>query len=420
MCAQTQKLLKGTSLLLLAFAVSSAEVQYKRYKTPSSEELKGMVTRGVEFLAKAQNENGSFGLGKEVGVTAATLHALLVSDPSFRSPENAVSRKAIAFLLKNVQPEGNISDPDGGYDNYKTSYSLMALAELKAEEYATLVKAAAAKKLIPDEKTSKFGRETVVQNAFKWMAKQQASEVSGFEKEKDPGYGGQGYGGVPIPDLSNSQFSMDAFYASGIRRGHPYYNRMEIFLNRTQNFPKVNDLTDKTKFPQMKNFQVQSDGGFGYAPGISKFEVDVNKEGKKFARSYASMTAAGIKSLLQIGASKDDSRVQAALGWFQRNYTLEINYGLELPDKPEKGRQALYYFYWTYARAMSLLGEPTLKLADGTTINWAGELAGKLKSLQKADGSWKNEQSRWHEADPYLVTSYSLVALQHCRKLLRK
>ena len=235
-----------------------------------------------------------------------------------------------------------------------------------------------------------------------------------------PVYGGQGYGGVPIPDLSNSQFSMDAFYASGIRRGHPYYNRMEIFLNRTQNFPKVNDLTDKTKFPQMKNFQVQSDGGFGYAPGISKFEVDVNKEGKKFARSYASMTAAGIKSLLQIGVSKDDSRVQAALGWFQRNYTLEINYGLELPDKPEKGRQALYYFYWTYARAMSLLGEPTLKLADGTTINWAGELAGKLKSLQKADGSWKNEQSRWHEADPYLVTSYCLVALQHCRKSLGK
>lgn len=373
-----------------------------------------MVQRGVQFLVQGQNENGSFGLGKEVGVTAVALQALLLNDPAFTAADNPVTRKALAFLLGNVQPDGRISDPGGRYDNYKTSISVAALSVIRENEYAALMKALVEAKLLAPERAAELSRERVFSNAQKYLLGQQASENSGFQRDKDPGYGGQDYGGGRMPDLSNSQFAMDALYAMGLRQGNPYFTRMEIFLNHTQNLRKVNNFSDEAKFPDLKNFEVQDDGGFAYAPTLSKAETDTNEQGKKIARSYASMTAAGLKCLLQLGAEKNDARVQAAAGWLARNYTLEMNAGLDEPGKPGKGFQALYYYYWTFARAMALLGQPKLKLPDGAEIDWAGELAGKLKSLQREDGSWKNEQSRWEEADPFLVTGYSLSALYHC------
>ena len=36
----------------------------------------------------------------------------------------------------------------------------------------------------------------------------------------------------------------------------------------------------------------------------------------------------------------------------------------------------------------------------------------KLVSLQKFEGFWQNENNRWWENDPVLVTSYSLLALE--------
>ena len=33
-------------------------------------------------------------------------------------------------------------------------------------------------------------------------------------------------------------------------------------------------------------------------------------------------------------------------------------------------------------------------------------------NLQKSDGSWANDNARWWEHDPALVTSYSLMSLE--------
>ncbi|MBI2191019.1 MAG: terpene cyclase/mutase family protein [Planctomycetes bacterium] len=392
----------------------------QRYPTPSTEARSEMVKKAAAFLVKGQNDNGSFGLGKEVGVTAIVLNALLVSDAAFSDPGNAVSQKALTFLLDNVQPNGRISDPGGKYDNYKTSASVVALSALGEKDYAALIQAAADAGHLSRDKLAELSRERVFSGAQKYLTSQQANESSGFERHKSVEYGGQDYGGGRMPDVSNSQFALDALYTMGLRKGHSYFTRMEVFLSRSQNLKSVNDLSDEAKFPDLKNFEVQDDGGFSYAPALSKSEVDVNERGKKIAKSYASMTAAGLKCLLQIGAGPEDTRVKGALGWLARHYTLETNEGLDTPGKPEKGYQALYYYYWTLARALALLGRPTLKLADGTEIEWAGELAGKLKSLQRGDGSWKNEQSRWEESDPYLVTGYCLVALHHCEQQLRR
>ena len=39
----------------------------------------------------------------------------------------------------------------------------------------------------------------------------------------------------------------------------------------------------------------------------------------------------------------------------------------------------------------------------------------EVVDLGSANGSFVNEQSRWLEGDPNLVTGYSLLALSHCR-----
>jgi squalene-hopene/tetraprenyl-beta-curcumene cyclase len=42
----------------------------------------------------------------------------------------------------------------------------------------------------------------------------------------------------------------------------------------------------------------------------------------------------------------------------------------------------------------------------------------KLINLQKGDGSWANENGRWWEKDPALVTSYAVISLEIiCRGL---
>ncbi len=393
---------------------------YKTYKAPSAAERQQVVERALQFLVKGQNENGSFGQYKEVGVTSATLHALVLSDAKYRNPENEVTLAAMAFLLNNVQPDGRITDGKG-YDNYKTSLAVSALSAMPENIYrSALDNIVKQKRLAEGKKKGPLSRERLMTSVRDWLGKPQGTEANGFDRNRDPNYGGQGYGGVPMPDLSNSQFAMDAMHSLGIRQGHPFFNRMEIFVNRTQNLRAVNDLTDKAKFPELKNFAVQDDGGFAYAPTVSKSAEIRQADGKKFAKSYASITAAGLKTLIQLGAKKEDIRVQRAKAWLGTNYSLEKNSGLDMPGDTSKGSQGLYYFYWTFARAMSALGDKTLKLKDGAEINWAEQIAGKLKSLQRKDGSWLNEQDRWQEGDPYLVTSYCLVALHHCDKALNK
>jgi squalene-hopene/tetraprenyl-beta-curcumene cyclase len=51
-------------------------------------------------------------------------------------------------------------------------------------------------------------------------------------------------------------------------------------------------------------------------------------------------------------------------------------------------------------------------LADGRKVPWRREAASRLMDLQKRDGSWQNDNSRWWEKDPVLVTSYAVLSLE--------
>jgi len=125
-------------------------------------------------------------------------------------------------------------------------------------------------------------------------------------------------------------------------------------------------------------------------------------------RSYASMTYAGLKSLIYAGLGPDDPRVEAAVKWISRHYDLESNPGL--------GSAGLYYYYHTFAKTLDALDKDSFVDASGKSHDWQAEMVAALAKRQQTDGSWVNEDNpRWLEGDKNLVTAYALLTLAHCR-----
>jgi squalene-hopene/tetraprenyl-beta-curcumene cyclase len=75
------------------------------------------------------------------------------------------------------------------------------------------------------------------------------------------------------------------------------------------------------------------------------------------------------------------------------------------------GQEGLYYFFNVLTKSLKAAGDATLTLPDGRTVVWREEVARKLVALQKPDGHWVNDNNRWWEAEPNLVTSYVLLSL---------
>ena len=73
------------------------------------------------------------------------------------------------------------------------------------------------------------------------------------------------------------------------------------------------------------------------------------------------------------------------------------------------------------AKALTAANVNQLDAKNGQSVNWRKQLALKLINLQQADGSWANDNGRWLEKDPALVTlvtAYSLIVLDIiCPKL---
>lgn len=137
------------------------------------------------------------------------------------------------------------------------------------------------------------------------------------------------------------------------------------------------------------------DGGFIYETGTYK---------KERSHSYGSMTYAGLKSLLHAQVDKNDIRVKKAVGWIRNNYTLDVNPGF--------GTTSLYYYYMTFGKSLSVLGEDEIVDQEGTKHYWREDLSRKLLSLQHEDGYWVNKDGRYWENIKTLATAYSTIGLK--------
>src|SRR5262249_11494646 len=152
------------------------------------------------------------------------------------------------------------------------------------------------------------------------------------------------------------------------------------FMSRCQNLPgETNNL------PFAKKTTEDDKGGLVYTP-----VVDPNDKRSWTAegglRSMGGMTYAGLKSFLYAGVNKDDVRVKSAVSWIRKHYTLEENPGM--------GQSGLYYYYHTFAKAMTALEEDPFSDANGKKHDWRKELFEALNKRQKEDGSWINDKDR--------------------------
>src|SRR5690606_28682949 len=240
--------------------------------------------------------------------------------------------------------------------------------------------------------------DTILKKADAYLKGLQWDEDEGKDKN-DPAYGGAGYGSHRRPDLSNTSFLIDALKATGNGADSEALQKALVFVSRCQN---LESEPNTTPFAGKIN-----DGGFYYTPAAGGTSQAGNTPAGGL-RSYASMTYAGLKSMIYCGVDADDPRVEAAINWIKQDYDLDTNPGM--------GDAGLYYYYHTFAKALAALDVDTFVDADGKKHDWRDELVAELASRQQSNGSWINENSRWLEGNPDLVTAYSLLALSYCVK----
>ncbi len=337
--------------------------------------IRGAIAKGTAFLEKRQAADGSFSAEVGPAVTALAVTALAKSGTPVDAP---VVQKAIAHLLSFKRPDGGIYVPESPVSNYETALAMVALAACNAGgKYDQAIK----------------GCEAYVKG-LQW------DDGEGKGKA-DPAYGGAGYGKKGRPDLSNTQFMIEALRSIGASENDPAIQKALVFVSRTQNL----EGPENTAPFAGKNSNADDKGGFYYTPAAGgESQAGGSPEGG--LRSYGSMTYAGLKSMIFAGLKKDDYRVKAALAWLGRHYTFKENPGM--------GQAGLFYYFHTAAKSLDVLGVETFADAAGKEHPWRDELSDEIVALQKPDGSWVNPNNRWMEDNPDLVTSYALLALAYC------
>ncbi len=363
-------LLVGT-ILLAACRQASAADDVAKPIGPDRATYQKSVSRGLEFLAQAQADDGSFSSQAGPGLTAIVATALLRHD---RTLDDPLVAKSLKYLEGFVHDDGGIYAPSSRYQNYETSLAILCFHEANSDgRYDELLKKAEA-----------FAKK------IQWDGDEGHDESS-------MSYGGAGYGSHSRPDLSNTSFLIEALHSAGAEANDAALQKALIFVSRCQNLESPHNTT---KFAAKVN-----DGGFYYtiAAGGSS-QAGATPDGG--LRSYGSMTYAGLKSMIYCGVGPDDPRFKAATKWLREHYTLAENPGM--------GPDGLFYYYHTIAKALDADGSDEFVDASGTSHDWRRELADRLFELQKEDGSWVNTSERWLEADPNLVTAYSLLALSYC------
>jgi squalene-hopene/tetraprenyl-beta-curcumene cyclase len=332
------------------------------------------IEKGLDWLREHQNGDGSWSLNDYPALTALPLWAYMGNPRGTPAEKPDYIRKGYDFIVASARPDGGIYRK--GLANYNTSISLVALVLAQDGKYDGLIRA-----------------------AHDFVVGQQATGLPDASLDGGIGYGPAGTG-RGHPDLSNTVIALEAIrrseaIANKERPDGPKldWNAAIQFIQRCQNLPGVN------KEPYVST-SADDKGGFMYFPG----ESNAGETGKNGARSYGSMSYAGLLSYIYANLTRTDPRVTGAVDWLKNHYSVDENPGM--------GIDGLFYYYQVMAKALSTYGAPELSLADGRKVNWPKELALKLIDLQQEDGSWTNESGRWMEKDPVLATAYAVLTLE--------
>lgn len=383
------RLISFAMLVSLATATAPMRCGAAPAQAPSSlqHEIQRAIDRGLAWLKTNQNSNGSWSNEDQPALTALALLAFQ-GDPSPSSTsEPSHVAKAYSYLESCVQPDGSIFKKKQLL-THNTALSLLALNARKTQR---------------SEQAISKGRQFLI------GLQNDTGEPGKADTIFD---GGVGYGSkYEHSDMANTLSALEALYHTRQAKGDsPTTRQTDLdwkaaihFLQNCQNLSSAN------KQPWVSE-EAGNRGGFVYYPGHS-MAGETNLNGRVALRSYGSASYAGLLSYIYADLKADDPRVAAVSDWLKANFTLEENPGM--------GPQGLYYYYHTMAKALTAIGTDKLVTNSGKAFEWRGELALRLMNLQKRDGSWVNDNARWWENDPVLVTSYAILTLEMIHRGLK-
>jgi len=341
-------------------------------------EIRAAIDRALDWFAANQKEDGSWSNSSFPALTALPTWAFA------RAPHKAaaiVIPKAVGFMKGCVQEDGGIycqvpGQKGGGLANYNTAICMTAL-----------------------HGTGDRSLTRIIQNARTFVAQGQHTGDDFYS-------GGFGYDKVtdrPYADLMNTLYAAEAMRLTqdvedlrlkSEAKASIDWKATAEFIGKMQNKPSTGE---------------QNDGGFFYKPGESKAGTTTNEDGVIVFRSYGSMTYAGLLALIYADVDRDDPRVRSAFDWASKHWNLEENPGM--------GSEGLFFFYNVLSRALSAYGAELVPTARDTFADWRREVALRLIGCQTIDpatghGYWINNEGRFWERDPVLVTAYSVLALE--------
>jgi squalene-hopene/tetraprenyl-beta-curcumene cyclase len=376
--AAVMNILASTFLVLATPGIVSAEDEAPPSAADVEKKALETVRKGVAWLMQQQKENGSWSNTNFPAMTALGLWAVSRSDHPDRA---AVCAKAASFIEGFVQDDGGIykiatgGRGSGGLATYNTALCMTALHSYDRRKYAPVILKA---------------REFVA-----------GSQLQGDSDDK----GGFGYEHASQNkkkrgDLSNSGWALmsmritqdvEDLRPEGSKQVDVDWDAALKYMAKLQN----SDKDDEEHF-----------GGFGYERrGFIGGLFTRKKDGVVKLRGYGSMTYAGLEAMIYAQVDRNDPRVQSAVKWATRHWSVDENPGM--------GNNGLFYYLNVMSKALSLYGDGQLTDESGDPISWKQQLVEKMADIQKPDGSWVNKSNRFWEGDPVLVTAYSILSLEY-------
>ena len=252
----------GFFFLFSSAIVTAETVRLGPNNTSLKKEVNRSLDKGLDFLKKKQNPDGSWSNPDFPALTGLVLHGLL------NSKKYAEMKKRPKFIQKGLDFITKYAKQDGGIyheamPNYNTSICMMALISSKDPKYHPIIK-----------------------KARNYLPTLQMDQ--GKKGKTDGKYdGGIGYGTKDHSDMSNTYIALEALKMSEFLEVEKKAKGAKSldweaalqFIQRCQNLKPSNDQKWASNDPKNK-------GGFVYYPGSSKAGEEKLPDGKTALRSY--------------------------------------------------------------------------------------------------------------------------------------
>jgi len=367
------------------------------------------LRQSASYLLEAQRPDGSwrsdfYGCFREGPTLTPYVMSCLFFIPQAGEPGRRAFSSGVEYLAGFVGSDGRIKPPPHGIS------------------FPAYTAAMASRVVVLQEKTPEHGR---AQSAWlDYLRERRLGPALGWTPANRQ-FGGWGFfmdvprkppPGEPRPmlcesNLSATVFGVGALRSAGVPAGDPVYAEILVFVERCQNFSVDAALADPAF----------DDGGFFFIPDDPLQNkgglAGIDRHGRTRYRSYGTMTADGLRALIQCGLPNDHPRVVAARRWLERHFSVSDNPGA-FADGREVLRNATYYYWcWAAAHTFMHLGDDWVSTKAGP-VRWPERLAVELLKRQRTDGTWTNHFTDAKEDDPLVATPWAASALAICRRVL--